>query len=78
MNRRSSLENVFNRKYFFFKTVSPDALLDTSISSQSELRGAFALSNLVESLEFGFAGRILGKQLSGKGRRGNWDFKLYM
>lgn len=55
VNQRSSSENVFNRKYFFFKTVSPDALLDTSISSQSELRGVFTFSNLVGSLEFGFA-----------------------
>lgn len=44
-------ENTF----FFSKTVSLSALLDTSISSQSELRGVFALSNLAGSLEFGFA-----------------------
>lgn len=48
--------------------------LYTSVSSQSELRGAFSLSNLVGSLAFGFRARALGKQLSGKGRRKNWVF----
>lgn len=55
MNQRSSSENVFNRKYFVFKTVSLSALLDTSVSSQSKLREVFALSNLVGSSESGFA-----------------------
>lgn len=45
-----------------------------SVYFPSELRGVFSLSNLTGSLVFGFGGRVVGKQLSGHGRRVNWVF----
>ena len=75
VNEKGSSDNVFNRKIFFARlSLLMPYWLYTSVSSQSELRGVFSLSNLVGSLAFGFRVRVLGKQLSGKGRRGNWVF----